>query len=400
MTTPSTHTNYLDGLVLPTPDGGQVRTRLDEHQVSADESAPALFPDVAGGSRAAPLAFDWLSAPNYAEDLASRGAPQSEMAASPVAAITTAVVLGRARNRTEWVSLFFPGTLPLSSNGGLATSENFLYQVWGTSHLGNFDTRLPERAPFSMSGLDSIWVEETIEAHGWATSISDTERARALRQTGWLMLKAELPMLICNRRLEFIAAEKLTDTTAESTFATGHITQLAPGAEWDQAGSDLRGDVMGGASLVARKCGAGLEDVTWVLSQSAYEAALRNDGYRQFHNGVALVDAANAAINATRLAQYVGVGQVRVINPTGPDGLPMFGDVAWLVCQGPNTQEWDDSYGTQRFGARFAPNDGLILEPWAERMIRVTVYAALKEYRLTVLNPEAGYLFTNCSSEL
>ena len=79
------------------------------------------------------------------------------------------------------------------------------------------------------------------------------------------------------------------------------------------------------------------------------------------------------------------------INPTGKAGRPMFDDVAWFFAHPLDLEDYDDSYGAERFAARFAANDGVVLESWTERMIRSTLYPAMKEYALEVLNPGAAY---------
>ena len=96
------------------------------------------------------------------------------------------------------------------------------------------------------------------------------------------------------------------------------------------------------------------------------------------------------------MKSFLGVGEVKVINPTG-DGVPMFDDVVWFLSQGPISGDWDTTYGHERYGARLGVNDGFVLDPWTERMIRTDIFAAMKEYLLKVLNPRCGFLITNTS---
>lgn len=373
---------------------GITRTRVDEVTVG-DERTVALYPDAAG---AQPLAIDLNGAPNLAQDMFRIG--QSAEAGSPVDPITTVIVLGKQYKSVAWVDIFFPPTFPLmSAANGMAVHTKFLYPMWGTSHLGNFDTLLPEGAPYSFSGLDVAWVPGKIQTHGWASYVSMEEAARAQSSLSWVARKSALPMFIVNRGMQFRAAARLLDTTVDQTYALGHVLNKGPGTEWDQPGVDMRDDINLGLNTILGKVTTERQAVSLVLSNSSYDAALSNEGFRAWHNGIILTDASSKTVNERRLAQYLGVREVLIINPTGELGAPLFGDVAWLLVRDDAAEGFEDDYGSDRFGARFAVNDGVALESWQERMIRVSLYPALKEYALEVVNPAAIFLITNTQGD-
>ena len=385
--------SYLDGIFLPT-EVGATTAKVDELKIGDDRTA-AVYPDRAG---AQPIAVDFLGAPNLAEDM-FRTIGQSDVAQTPVDPLTTAIVVGKQFRSAGWVDLFFPPTLPLeSATSGLARSLTFRYQVWGDSHLDEYDTSLPEGTPWPFSGLDVVWEPGKMEPHGWASLVTMEEAARAVPSLNWIARKAALPMTIINRALQFSAARKLLDPTAEATFATGHVTNKAPGTEWDQPGTDMQVDAEMAIQTIASKVTVDRRAIVCVMSEKSYSAALRNTGFKEWHSGVLVPQGTDYSVNEVRLAQYLNVGQVHIINPTGKAGRPMFDDVAWFFARPFDLEDYDDSYGAERFAARFAANDGVVLESWTERMIRSTLYPAMKEYALEILNPGAAYLYTNTSS--
>lgn len=381
--------SYLEGIALPT---GQ-QTRVDEVRIG-DETTIGIYPNQ---RNAQPLAIDFLQAPNFANDMRIG---QSGVAASPVDPLTTVIVLGKQYKSVAWVDLFFQPTAPLqSASTGLATSKSFMYPIWGTDHLQHFDTELPEGAPYGFSGLNVAWIPGEIEVHGWAAMVTIEEASRAQGSLNWVSRKAALPMFIVNRAMQFKAAEMLLDTTADATFAVGHVMNKTPGTEWDQPGIDMRADINAGITAILSKVTAERDSVTLVLSNSSYDSALLNEGYRDWHSGVILTDASNKAVNEARLAQFLGIGEVRIINPTGEAGNALFDDVAWLIVRDSSGADFEADYGSEKFAARFALNDGIAMESWTEEMIRAQLYPTLKEYKLDVLNPNAGYLITNTSSQ-
>ncbi len=157
-------------------------------------------------------------------------------------------------------------------------------------------------------------------------------------------------------------------------------------------------DVISAAQTVARKANVSMADVRVVMSHDTYIAALQNEAFGKHFGSVQVIDRRSTGANLVRLAEYFGVGSVEMINPTGADGLSLFADVCWVFTQGPNVEAFDDSYGSERWGVRFAANDGFTLAPWRENMIRVQVLASMAEYKLKTLSPVCGYLITNTSS--
>ncbi len=382
---------YLEGISLPT--GGVAK--VDEVSIGGDTTV-GLFPDQRGSQ---PVAIDFLRAPNLAEDMFRSSLGQSHVAASPVDPLTTAIVLGKQFKSVAWVDLFFPPTTPLeSAAGGLARSLSYQFPMWGTDHLDEYDTRLPEGAPYSVSGLDVAWLTGKMQPHGWAALVTLEEAARAASSLNWVARKASLPMTIVNRAMQFNAARRLLDTTAEVTFATGHVLNKAPGTSWDEPGVDMQADAEVAIQTIASQVSIDRRAITCVMSEASYGAALRNEGFRSWHTGILLQQSTDYSINETRLAQYLGVGEVHIINPTGSGGRSLFDDVCWFLVRTPDLEDFDDSYGAERFAARFAANDGVVLEPWQERMIRATLYPTMKEYDLRVLNTGAAFLITNTSS--
>lgn len=384
---------YLDGIALPTPEGPTV-AKVDEFKIG-DDRTTAVYADRAGGR---PLAIDWLGAPNAAEDFRIG---QADVAASPVDPLTTAVVLGKQYEDVEWVDLFYPPTMPMEgANRGLARNRNFQYPMWGTAHLEEFDTALVEGAPYGVSGLDVLWLASKLNTFGWASLVTLEESARAESLLNWVTRKAGLPMTIVNRAMQFQAYRQLIDTTAEVTYATGHVLNKGAGAEWDQPGVDMQADALAAVTTIGSKASVTERAITCVMTHQSYRAALQNEGYKAFHSGVLVPQNNNVMINETRLAQFLGVREVIVINPTGPGGRPLFGDLAWFLVRDPSLEEYGDDYGSERFAARFGVNDGVVLESFSEHMIRSTLFPVIKEYVLQVLNPGAAYLITNTSSSV
>ena len=385
----------LDGMHVPISAHQSVPARVDEVRVG-DERTAGLVPDIPGGSRH-PAAFDLMGAPNFFEDLV-RSKPQSAIAALPIDPITTRLVVGPAVQRSAWVDLFFPRAMVFDAGDSslLARTEKVQYARWGNTHLGNYDTRLGERQPFQLSGQAMVWLTAEIETHGWATDMTDVEKARAVRQIGWAEKKAMLPMWILERRMQFKAAEMLVDTTAGRSFALGHVLNKGAGTEWDEPGVDMLDDCALGIQTVASATGYDNEQITVVFTRASWNAALKNDAFRAHHAGVTMVSRDDTNLSAQRMKEFLGVGDVQVINPTG-DGIPLFGDEVWILTQGPISGDWDTSYGHERYGARLGVNDGFVLDPWTERMIRTDIFAAMKEYILEILNPRAGFLITNTS---
>ena len=194
-------------------------------------------------------------------------------------------------------------------------------------------------------------------------------------------------MTVVNRAMQFNAARRLLDTTAEVTYATGHVLNKTPGTEWDQPGVDMQADAETALQAIASKVTTDRRAITCVMSESTYGAALRNEGFKAWHTGILLQQSTDYSVNETRLAQYLGVGEVQIINPTGAGGRALFDDVCWFIIRSPDLEDYDDSYGAERFAARFSANDGVVLESWQERMIRSTLYPTMREYDLRVLNP-------------
>ncbi len=323
---------YLEGIALPM--GGVAK--VDEVTIGGDRTV-GLYPDQRG---AQPVAIDFLRAPNLAEDM-FRTLGQSHVAESPIDPLTTAIVLGKQFQPTAWVNLFFPPTTPLASSaGGLARSLSYQFPMWGTEHLDEYDTRLPEGVPYSVSGLDVAWLQGKMEPHGWASIVTLEESARAAASLNWVARKASLPMTVVNRAMQFNAARRLLDTTAEVTYATGHVLNKTAGTEWDQPGVDMQADAETALQAIASKVTTDRRAITCVMSESTYGAALRNEGFKAWHTGIMLQQSTDYSVNETRLAQYLGVGEVQIINPTGAGGRALFDDVCWFIIRSPDLEDW------------------------------------------------------------
>lgn len=382
--------SFLDGLVLPgsvSPTGEATRARADAIQVDGVD-INVLVPDVAG--RAAPLAYDFASL---------RAASQESMATVPVDAISTSILLGTAITRAEWVDGFFPRLVPTDGGGDLLASRpTWTYPSMGVEQLDDYDTALGPSQPYRTSGLSVVWLTESIATYGWAVGLTREEMALA-RGLGlnWTDRKMQLPAWIVRRSLEFQAAARLLDTTVGVTYASGNVTTLGGGAEWDNGG-DLLVDVGGAVDRISQEKNVDPADVVVVMTQSAFRAALKDAGYKASLSGVTLIDSSLGAQNVTRVRDYVGAGQLRLINPSGIAGASLLGDRTWVFTQGPNVANYDTSFGHARWSGNWSFNAGGAVEPWEERMIRTTLAAFIAQWKLAVFDASCAELIQNCSS--
>lgn len=380
--------SFLDGLTVPGESiGTQVGLRSSTAKLEGHE-VRTVVPAVRGGDLR-PLAYDFMSL---------RAASQSDFATTPVDAISTALLLGTAARRSDWVNLFFPPLMPTGTDGQLISTPTWTYPSFGVEQLDEYDTRLGEGQPFRTSGLSTSWLTQTIETYGWAVGLTMEEMARA-RGVGisWVERKLELPQRIVNRALEFQVAARLLDTTAGVTYASGNVTALGGGAEWDNGG-DLLTDVGGAIDSLSEGVNVDRTDVRVVMTRSAFTAALKDAGYKASLVGTTLYSAADGPPNVAKIRDYVGAGSLDVINPTGAAGGSLLGDRTWVFTQGPNASDYDTTFGATRWSGLWTPNAGFAVEPWVERLIRTNMSAWMRQYVLDVFNPSAAILFSNCSA--
>ena len=279
----------LDGMQVPISNTQTAPARVDEVRLG-EERTVGLYPDTPGGTRT-PAAYNLMGAPNYFENLVRSAQPQSSIAALPIDPITTRLVVGPVVQRSAWVDIFFPRAMVFDAgnNTQLAHTEKVQYARWGNVHLANYDTRLAERQPIPLSGQSIVWLTAEIETHGWGTDMTDVEKARAVRQIGWAEKKAMLPMWILERHLQFRAAEMLLDPTADKSFAAGHVLNKGAGTEWDQPGIDMLDDCSLAIQTVANATGYDNHQIIAVFTRASWDAALKNEAFRNHHAGVTMV---------------------------------------------------------------------------------------------------------------
>lgn len=384
--------------VIDPASGQSVTAVVDGYTTRGGADVAALFPDVPGGSRMAPLTYEMGFA---SPDQNVREMSQAEAGQLPINPILTTLVVGQLYRSYRWVDEFFRPSSPLAADGtGLATSESYTWPYWGKDHLAYHNTTLPERTPYGISGLSVGWLTGSLSTHGWASDITRRERALTSNFLSWATRKAALPMEIMGRWLQKQALDLLTDTTADATFATGHVMLKGVGTEWG-GGGDLKADVDVAVKAILGKVSGHPSMIHVKFARDSFTAALNDPGFKANSAGVVVLDRQAEEANLRALAQYLGVGRCSVLDVTGPDGLPALADDTWIyydeALSGQQIADFSTDYGTERWLTRFSPNDGVVQQPWRDNMFRTDLFAAIRQYELHVHNPDCGYLIRNCA---
>jgi hypothetical protein len=301
--------------------------------------------------------------------------------------ILTDLVLGQPQVLT------FPGQRILRPI--TAPARLFQYEKWGNERLKAFDTERALRADIKHGDFQVTQETSFLKRFSFGVLKDVDELGNAAPNYEMASKSAAFARTIVEMDIERRRRDLLIAT---SSYASGHVTTLTGGSEWDSAGGDSKSNIRDAAKLICAKTGLQMEQLSVFLTYGALEAAKEDPLFLASRMNF---DASTPTVSA--LQEYWGIGPVWSANPIEADGdsdtdiVAMYGDVAIIYYPG-GAAGYDKTWGDLTFGVDFKWNKGVASTPFYLPQKTSWFYPWTDYSNPAIINVNAAALIKNTSS--
>lgn len=313
--------------------------------------------------------------------------------------LITALVIGQMQLFEPWVEFVAP---PIG-----VSSVTFDRPTWlGNEQMERKDTKRAESVEYEKSDVTPSKATGKVERHSWATMVDQRTLNNAtpgLRVAEKFAAMAARIVLLS----KWFELRDVMQTTTTAVYATGHVTAISSGSEWNDATpGDPRAQALPLIELICNKTGCQPHNLRMMLPVSSRIALQQNDTFQAWLKGdlsSVRLDVGRNEGGAAAIADFFGVGDCMLPNPWGKAGGttgPIFADNAFFWLPGAPA-EVDDSFGETRWIAYFRMNAGISTEPFYLPLKTSWVYPWDEEwtdFADAVINTGAAALLTNTSA--
>lgn len=300
--------------------------------------------------------------------------------------LISALVLGMPQAAVMPSSLILPRiTVP---------NYTFKYPIWGKEHLRHTDTRRANRAQIMRGSFSATTGTATLERYSFADEADIDELADAIPEMNLRQRKAAFARVKVQLDIEFQAAT-LLGTAAN--YPVANRLALAGGDEWG-AGGNVYDDFQTVAAAISSTTGGLLtpDMLSIFMPTLSLQAALDDSAFR-----AASVYGGTARGNRTKLAEYLGCKEIVTANPITASEAdvisPLYSDIAIVYYAGAVPMGTIADFGELNFGATFALNGGVALEPWYDNDHTTWVFPWEDRVKHAITNSSLGGIITNCA---
>lgn len=298
----------------------------------------------------------------------------------------TQLVLGTPQARVMPSSLILPRII--------VPNFTFKYTIYGKEHLRRFDTRRANRAQIMRGSFTADTAEATLARYSFADEADIAELMDAIPSLQLRTKKAMFAKKVVELDIEAQAATLLGTAT---NYPASHRLALAGGDEWG-AGGNVYDDFQTVAAAIATDSGGLItpDMLSVYMPTASLQAAVDDSSFRS-----ASVYGGTARGNRTKLAEYLGCKEIVTANPiqaSDADVLSsLYSDICIIWYNASGSGEMVQDFGELNFGATFAINSGVALQPWYDDDHTTWVFPWEDWVKHSITNSALAGIITNCA---